>query len=106
MVRDLLPLFGAEFVHQRVVIDRSRVTGAGVTAGIDFALTLTAALRGTERAETLQLLIEYDPQPPFDAGAPESAPAQVVEQLRETRQAELVSAQEAAQAASRRLKRP
>jgi cyclohexyl-isocyanide hydratase len=106
MVRDLLPLFGAEFVHQRVVIDRSRVTGAGVTAGIDFALTLTAALRGTERAETLQLLIEYDPQPPFDAGAPESAPAQVVEHLRETRQAELIAAREAAQSASRRLKRP
>ena len=106
MVRDLLPLFGADVVYQRVVIDRNRVTGAGVTAGLDFGLVLVAALRGRERAETLQLLVEYDPQPPFDAGAPETAPAPVVEHLREMRQAELVAAREAAAMAVQRLKRP
>ncbi|CCJ05929.1 DJ-1/PfpI family protein [Methylocystis sp. SC2] len=105
MVRDMLPLFGAEFVHQRVVVDRTRVTGAGVTAGIDFALALTAALCGKERAETLQLLVEYDPQPPFDAGAPERAPPAVVEHLCETRRAELVAARDAAMTAAKKLKR-
>ncbi|HEY8124672.1 MAG TPA: DJ-1/PfpI family protein [Methylocystis sp.] len=106
MVRDLLPLFGAELVTQRVVVDRNRVTGAGVTAGLDFGLALAAELRGRELAETLQLLVEYDPQPPFSAGAPETAPAAIVDHLREMRRAELVAAREAVQSAARRLKRP
>ena len=106
MVRDLLPLFGAEVVKRRVVIDRNRVTGAGVTAGLDFGLALAAALRGRERAETLQLLVEYDPQPPFSAGAPETAPAPVVERLCEMRRTELFAAREAAAATSQKLKRP
>lgn len=68
-----LALFGAEPVEGRVVFDRNRVTGGGVTAGIDFALALTAAIRGEEHAKAVQLGLEYDPRPPFDAGTPERA---------------------------------
>ena len=73
--RDLLPLVGARPVEQRVVIDRNRVTGGGVTAGIDFGLVLASRLRGREAAETLQLYNEYDPHPPFAAGNPVMAPS-------------------------------
>ena len=68
--RDMLPLFGATPVAERVVVDRNRVTGGGVTAGIDFALTLMALLRGEDHARAVQLSLEYDPAPPFDAGSP------------------------------------
>jgi cyclohexyl-isocyanide hydratase len=71
--RDHLALFGAEMVPDRVVIDRNRVTGGGVTAGIDFALTLMAQVRGADFAKAVQLSLEYDPAPPFDAGTPEKA---------------------------------
>jgi cyclohexyl-isocyanide hydratase len=76
--RDMLPLFGAEPVAERVVVDRNRVTGGGVTAGIDFALTLTAMLRGEAHARAVQLGLEYDPAPPFDAGSPARAGAEAV----------------------------
>ena len=76
--RHMLPLFGAVPVAERVVIDRNRVTGGGVTAGIDFALTLTALLRGREHAEAVQLSLEYMPEPPFDSGSPDRARAEVV----------------------------
>lgn len=71
--RDHLALFGAEPSSERVVFDRNRVTGGGVTAGIDFALALTAAVRGEAHARVVQLALEYDPAPPFDSGAPERA---------------------------------
>lgn len=71
--RDQLAWFGAEPVAERVVFDRNRVTGGGVTAGIDFALALTAAIRGEEHARFVQLSLEYDPAPPFDSGSPERA---------------------------------
>lgn len=74
-----LRLFGAEPMSERTVIDRNRVTGGGVTAGIDFALTLTAILRGEDHARMVQLSLEYDPQPPFDAGSPERAGPAFVE---------------------------
>ena len=80
--RDMLPLFGAEPVAERVVVDRNRITGGGVTAGIDFALTLTALLRGEDHARAVQLSLEYDPAPPFDAGSPERAGAAMVETYR------------------------
>ena len=73
MWREHLALFGAEPVTDRTVVDRNRVTGGGVTAGIDFALTLTAIIRGEDHARMVQLAYEYDPQPPFDAGRPEQA---------------------------------
>ncbi len=71
--RDHLSLFGAEPAAGRVVFDRNRVTGGGVTAGIDFALALTAAVRGEDHARIVQLALEYDPAPPFDSGSPERA---------------------------------
>ncbi|MGH6617549.1 DJ-1/PfpI family protein [Sphingomonas sp.] len=68
-----LAAFGAIPVRERVVFDRNRVTGGGVTAGIDFGLALTAAIRGEDHARLVQLSLEYDPAPPFDAGSPERA---------------------------------
>lgn len=75
---DLLPLFGAEVATDRVVVDRDRITGGGVTAGIDFGLTLLELLQGRQVAEMTQLAMEYDPHPPFDSGSPATAdPAHV-----------------------------
>lgn len=76
---DLLRLFGAEPVGRRVVEDRNRLTGAGVTAGIDFGLQLVAKLRGDDVAKRLQLGIEYDPAPPFESGHPSVAAPELVE---------------------------
>ncbi|WP_169943975.1 DJ-1/PfpI family protein [Microbispora sp. H11081] len=72
---DQLAGFGAEPVSERVVVDGKVVTAAGVSSGIDMALTLLAAMRGEETAQVVQLAIEYDPRPPFDAGSPKTAPA-------------------------------
>jgi cyclohexyl-isocyanide hydratase len=74
-----LARFGAEPVKARTVIDRNRVTGGGVTAGIDFALTLIAHIAGEKLAKALQLGLEYDPAPPFDAGSPEKAEPEAVQ---------------------------
>ncbi len=76
---DLLDLFGAEPVHARTVFDRNRVTGGGVTAGIDFALALIARIAGDDHARAVQLALEYDPAPPFDAGSPAKAGPALVE---------------------------
>lgn len=69
----ILEMFGAEPVAERVVVDRNRITGGGVTAGIDFGLVLLEEMYGEHVARTTQLLMEYDPCPPFDAGHPERA---------------------------------
>jgi transcriptional regulator GlxA family with amidase domain len=74
---------GAEPTGERVVFDGKIVTGAGVSAGIDMALALAEKVAGRQVAEAIQLGIEYDPQPPFDSGAPEKASAEVVALLRE-----------------------
>jgi putative intracellular protease/amidase len=79
---DLLPRFGAEPTGERVVQQGKIVTAAGVSSGIDMALTLAALIAGEEIAQAIQLIIEYDPQPPFDAGSPEKAPAHLVEAVR------------------------
>ncbi|HVT75635.1 MAG TPA: DJ-1/PfpI family protein [Acidimicrobiales bacterium] len=79
---DALKTFGAEPTLERVVIDGKIITAAGVSSGIDMALTLAAQLRGDFVAQTIQLGIEYDPQPPFDAGSPTKAPAEAVDFLR------------------------
>jgi cyclohexyl-isocyanide hydratase len=102
MWRHYLAAFGAEPVAQRVVRDRNRLSGGGVTAGIDFGLTLAAELAGEELARTLQLVFEYDPQPPFDSGTPERAGAQRVDRVRAL-QAERIATMEAriARAAAR-----
>jgi cyclohexyl-isocyanide hydratase len=76
--QDYLALFGATPVKDRVVFDRNRVTGGGVTAGIDFGLALVAAIAGEEHARFVQLSLEYDPAPPFDSGSPEKASPEVL----------------------------
>jgi cyclohexyl-isocyanide hydratase len=73
-----LSAFGATPTKTRVCIDRNRVTGGGVTAGIDFALTLVAMLLDEKTAQAIQLRLEYNPAPPFNAGSPDTAPAEVV----------------------------
>jgi transcriptional regulator GlxA family with amidase domain len=72
--RDMLPLFGAIPDEARVARDGNVITGGGVTAGIDFALTVLAEIAGDDVAQTIQLGLEYAPAPPFDAGRPERAP--------------------------------
>lgn len=73
----LLPIFGATPSDGRVVDDRNRITGGGVTAGIDFGLSLVGRLRDRVYAEGVQLIAEYDPKPPYSAGSPSQAPAEV-----------------------------
>ncbi len=79
---DKLAELGAVAVNERVVFDGKIVTAAGVSAGIDMALTLAAEIAGEQVAQAIQLGIEYDPQPPHDAGTPHKAPAEIVELLR------------------------
>jgi transcriptional regulator GlxA family with amidase domain len=82
MAYDALRSLGAEAVSDRVVIEGKIITAAGVSAGIDMALTLVAKECGDDMAQAIQLSIEYDPQPPFDAGSPAKAPAAIVERLK------------------------
>lgn len=84
-VRDYLALMGATPVHDRIVQDRNRITGGGVTAGLDFGLTIVAALQGQETAERIQLVLEYAPAPPFNAGTPETAPKHLVDTILKAR---------------------
>ena len=79
---DRLREFGAEPTGERVVEDGKVITAAGVSAGIDMALRLAARVAGADVAQAIQLSIEYDPQPPFDAGSPDKAPKEIVERLR------------------------
>ena len=79
----LLRYFGATPVNERVVVDRDWIFAAGVTSGIDGALRLAAELRGDEVAQGIQLFMEYAPQPPFNSGTPETAPAAVLAQTRQ-----------------------
>lgn len=76
---ELLRRFGVEAVEDRVVTDRNRITGGGVTAGIDFGLALTAIIGGEEVAKLIQLLLEYAPAPPFNSGSPATADKAVLE---------------------------
>jgi len=80
--RDILKVLDAEPVNQRVVWDRNRVTGAGVTAGLDFSLSLAARLKGETFAKAVQLGLEYEPAPPFKAGSPDSAGPELTSVLR------------------------
>lgn len=79
---ELLPFFGAIPVNERVVVDGNWVFAAGVTAGIDGALRLAAELRGEAAAQSIQLSMVYAPEPPFNAGTPETAPPAILEQAR------------------------
>ncbi|MET9734140.1 DJ-1/PfpI family protein [Streptomyces sp. NPDC006458] len=74
--------FGAESTGERVVFDGKYVTAAGVSSGIDMGLALVGRIAGDEHAQAVQLVTEYDPQPPYDAGSPHKAPARLVEEFR------------------------
>ena len=76
--RPQLAALGVEVGTERVVVDRNRITGGGVTAGIDFGLTIASILYGEEIAKITQLLMEYNPVPPFDTGSPEKAGPELV----------------------------
>jgi transcriptional regulator GlxA family with amidase domain len=82
LARDLLAELGADPVPERVVEHGKLLTAAGVSAGIDMALTLVQRINGDEVAQAVQLGIEYDPEPPLDAGSPEKAPKPIVELVR------------------------
>ncbi|WP_293336960.1 DJ-1/PfpI family protein [Microcoleus sp. CAWBG58] len=79
--REQLAMLGVEVGTERVVVDRDRITGGGVTAGIDFGLVLADKLCGEETAKMIQLILEYHPAPPFNAGSPESAGEILVEKV-------------------------
>ncbi len=89
MYRDFLPAFGAIPVNARVVKDRNRISGGGVTAGIDFALTVVAEIWGADAAKEIQLFLEYNPQPPFDSGSPEKAGPELTAKARKALEAVL-----------------
>ncbi|MEM7724986.1 MAG: DJ-1/PfpI family protein [Cyanobacteria bacterium P01_A01_bin.45] len=81
--RDYLAQLGVEVSTQRVVQDRDRITGGGITAGIDFALVIATELYGEETAKMIQLLLEYNPAPPFSSGSPEIADVATLEQVKD-----------------------
>ena len=87
---DTLRGFGAQPTNRRVVEQGKVVTAAGVSSGIDMALTLAARIAGEDVAKAIQLGIEYDPEPPFDTGSPAKAPPELVEAVREAARAEAV----------------
>ncbi|WP_150105844.1 DJ-1/PfpI family protein [Pantoea sp. At-9b] len=102
---DQLSLLGATPVAERVVRDRNRITGAGVTSGIDFALTVAEELFGRDVAENIQLQMEYDPAPPFHSGSPRSASTARLAQAKQ-QMAEFIARRRAAsERAGERLKR-
>jgi putative intracellular protease/amidase len=101
--RQLLPLFGAIADPARVVRDGNIITGGGVTAGIDFALVVAAEIGGDELAQALQLALEYAPEPPFAAGRPETAPAEIVALVRARLAPQIAERTAAAERAAARL---
>jgi len=80
---DFLAAFGATPTRTRVCVDRNRVTGGGVTAGIDFALTLVSLLVDQRTAQAIQLRLEYNPAPPFNSGSPDTAPPEILALMKE-----------------------
>ena len=80
---EFLSAFGAVPTRTRVCVDRNRITGGGVTAGIDFALTLVSLLIDRPTAELIQLRLEYNPAPPFDSGSPDTAPPEILSLMKE-----------------------
>ncbi|MCO5129181.1 MAG: DJ-1/PfpI family protein [Xanthobacteraceae bacterium] len=100
---DNLSSFGAMPVRTRVCVDRDRITGGGVTAGIDFGLTVAAVLSDQKTAESIQLMLEYNPQPPFNAGSPDTAPADVLAMLREKMAPSVARRRESSRRAAARL---
>jgi cyclohexyl-isocyanide hydratase len=104
MSRDMLSEFGASPVADRVMIDGNIITGGGVTAGVDFGITVAAELFGPQVAKTIQLAIEYDPAPPFDTGSPERAGEAIVAAARANAAQRQADRQIAVQRAAARLR--
>lgn len=104
LAMDLLPILGAEPVHERVVIDRNRITGGGITAGIDFGLVFAAELCGRAVAERIQLMMEYNPARPFRSGSPTVADAALVEEVRTTASSNREQRRQIAERAAARLR--
>jgi cyclohexyl-isocyanide hydratase len=96
--RDILTTYGATVSTERVEIDRNRITGGGVTAGIDFALTIVGLICDENTAQFLELMLEYNPQPPFKTGSPELAGEELMQQVQVVGK-ELIAAAAAAAAA-------
>lgn len=103
MSLDQLAYFGATPVKRRVVIDRNRITGGGVTSGIDFALHVASLIADEQTARTIQLGIEYNPQPPFPSGSPESAGTEMTAATRQRAAAMLSERDAASRRAAQRL---
>jgi len=103
IAQDLLKYFGAIPTAGRIVQDRNRITAGGVTAGIDFGLTLVSQLRDADYAQMVQLLAEYAPQPPFTTGTPATAAPQQTQMLKEMLGPFLTKAESVSHAAAQRL---
>jgi cyclohexyl-isocyanide hydratase len=101
---DNLAAFGATPAKVRVCVDRNRITGGGVTAGIDFALTLVEMLVDRKTAEAIQLRLEYNPVPPFNAGSPDTAPAETLALMKERIAPQQARRKEAVARAAARLR--
>jgi cyclohexyl-isocyanide hydratase len=100
---DMLEPFGAIPTKTRVCVDRNRITGGGVTAGIDFALTLVSIMVDRQTAEMIQLRLEYNPAPPFNSGSPDTAPAEVLAAMKQRIAPSRQRRSEAVQRAAMRL---
>ncbi|MGE0565886.1 MAG: DJ-1/PfpI family protein, partial [Pseudolabrys sp.] len=103
---DNLAYFGAEAVNTRVCVDRNRITGGGVTAGIDFGLVLASKLADRATAEKIQLYMEYNPEPPFESGSPDTAPSAVLAAFKDMARDMLTRRKEVTLRASKRLGDP
>ncbi|EQA38159.1 putative cyclohexyl-isocyanide hydratase [Leptospira inadai serovar Lyme str. 10] len=102
---DILRLFpGINVKEDRIVRDGNRITGGGVTAGIDFALSVAADLNGANIAQEIQLMLEYDPSPPFNTGHPRSAPREILNSVASSRREAQIKRKEIAVRAIERLK--
>jgi cyclohexyl-isocyanide hydratase len=104
--REFLPSFGATPVDARICVDRNRITGGGVTAGIDFGLALAAELIGRPDAEGIQLFMEYNPAPPFNAGSPETADPAVLDHFREAMKDAIATRRRAVEQAAASRRKP
>jgi cyclohexyl-isocyanide hydratase len=103
---DFLSAFGATPEKTRVCVDRNRVTGGGVTAGIDFALTLVSIMVNRQTAEAIQLRLEYNPAPPFNSGSPDTAPPEILALMKEKIAPAQARRREAIHRAAARLSQP
>jgi cyclohexyl-isocyanide hydratase len=104
--RDQLSFFGATPIARRIVVDGNRITGGGVTAGIDFALHVASVIAGEQVARAIQLGLEYNPQPPLRAGSPDEAGRETVAAVLERAAPMLKSRREASKRAAERLGLP